>query len=467
MRSRRALYHQVRQLPGRVDVVEERRLAVLVEVVHDRVVAAEALGETVAAREAELRLQAEDGLRRIERVERRLRRPPFLAEHRENVLIVPLVNRREHGCLRKEENSSRDSHESARRSGVTEKPQGEGVLPQLPSRLEVVSSKKPRKTGVLHGIRRANPLPNARTEHPRPPREARWNRTSLGTPRPGGPAAGGCRVGLLFHRSTWTCSFPPWPSTRDVSTTPPRSVRAETRSEPSSTSSRRPTARESTTSSWRSTGRRCRSSTGAPSPGRARILADGVVAQGVAMDALTCRARSAPRRPTRQGRRIEIRPARELRITYSITSRTPHRAAVDVGGVPPRSPTSSSSPRPGPSVSSPRRLAALQGLAQGADETNCIVVGEDRVENGDLRFADEFVRHKALDLLGDLALVGRPRPRARHRAPRGARPPHGAGRRPAPGALVELQDRSSAATPVAAYRREEAGREPGGNRADR
>jgi UDP-3-O-[3-hydroxymyristoyl] N-acetylglucosamine deacetylase len=30
------------------------------------------------------------------------------------------------------------------------------------------------------------------------------------------------------------------------------------------------------------------------------------------------------------------------------------------------------------------------------------------VENGDLRFADEFVRHKALDLIGDLALVGRP-----------------------------------------------------------
>ena len=28
--------------------------------------------------------------------------------------------------------------------------------------------------------------------------------------------------------------------------------------------------------------------------------------------------------------------------------------------------------------------------------------------NGNLRFADEFVRHKVLDLVGDLALIGRP-----------------------------------------------------------
>ena len=49
-----------------------------------------------------------------------------------------------------------------------------------------------------------------------------------------------------------------------------------------------------------------------------------------------------------------------------------------------------------------------KGLARGASEENCIVVGDSDVVNGDLRFADEFVRHKALDLVGDLALVGRP-----------------------------------------------------------
>ena len=48
------------------------------------------------------------------------------------------------------------------------------------------------------------------------------------------------------------------------------------------------------------------------------------------------------------------------------------------------------------------------GLARGASPENCLVVGEERVEYGSLRFPDEFVRHKVLDLLGDLALVGRP-----------------------------------------------------------
>jgi UDP-3-O-[3-hydroxymyristoyl] N-acetylglucosamine deacetylase len=36
------------------------------------------------------------------------------------------------------------------------------------------------------------------------------------------------------------------------------------------------------------------------------------------------------------------------------------------------------------------------------------VLNEDGVMNGPLRFPDEFGRHKALDLIGDLALVGRP-----------------------------------------------------------
>jgi UDP-3-O-[3-hydroxymyristoyl] N-acetylglucosamine deacetylase len=48
------------------------------------------------------------------------------------------------------------------------------------------------------------------------------------------------------------------------------------------------------------------------------------------------------------------------------------------------------------------------GLARGGSVENCIVLGDDDVMNGPLRFRDEFVRHKILDLLGDLALVGRP-----------------------------------------------------------
>jgi UDP-3-O-[3-hydroxymyristoyl] N-acetylglucosamine deacetylase len=47
------------------------------------------------------------------------------------------------------------------------------------------------------------------------------------------------------------------------------------------------------------------------------------------------------------------------------------------------------------------------GLIRGASRENCIVLTRDGIENGPLRFADEFVRHKVLDLIGDLALLGR------------------------------------------------------------
>jgi UDP-3-O-[3-hydroxymyristoyl] N-acetylglucosamine deacetylase len=48
------------------------------------------------------------------------------------------------------------------------------------------------------------------------------------------------------------------------------------------------------------------------------------------------------------------------------------------------------------------------GLIRGASRDNCIVLTRDGLENGPLRFPDEFVRHKVLDLVGDLALLGKP-----------------------------------------------------------
>lgn len=48
------------------------------------------------------------------------------------------------------------------------------------------------------------------------------------------------------------------------------------------------------------------------------------------------------------------------------------------------------------------------GLASGGRLDNCILVGEDNVINTELRFADEFVRHKILDIVGDLYLLGYP-----------------------------------------------------------
>jgi len=47
------------------------------------------------------------------------------------------------------------------------------------------------------------------------------------------------------------------------------------------------------------------------------------------------------------------------------------------------------------------------GLIRGASTDCAIIVAGGQVQNGPLRFPDEFVRHKVLDLIGDLALLGR------------------------------------------------------------
>jgi len=53
------------------------------------------------------------------------------------------------------------------------------------------------------------------------------------------------------------------------------------------------------------------------------------------------------------------------------------------------------------------QLKAL-GLIKGGSLENAIVIGDDEILNEELRFQDEFVRHKVLDLLGDLVLLGSP-----------------------------------------------------------
>ncbi|WP_263410979.1 UDP-3-O-acyl-N-acetylglucosamine deacetylase [Terriglobus tenax] len=47
------------------------------------------------------------------------------------------------------------------------------------------------------------------------------------------------------------------------------------------------------------------------------------------------------------------------------------------------------------------------GLIRGVSDSSAIILTREGVQNGPLRFADEFVRHKVLDLIGDLALAGR------------------------------------------------------------
>ena len=49
-----------------------------------------------------------------------------------------------------------------------------------------------------------------------------------------------------------------------------------------------------------------------------------------------------------------------------------------------------------------------QGLGKGANYTNTLVVTDKGVKDNHVRFSDEFVRHKVLDFIGDLYLLGKP-----------------------------------------------------------
>jgi len=57
-----------------------------------------------------------------------------------------------------------------------------------------------------------------------------------------------------------------------------------------------------------------------------------------------------------------------------------------------------------------RDIEKLQtmGLAGGGKLNNCILIGDDKIINTDLRYPNEFARHKILDILGDFYLLGRP-----------------------------------------------------------
>ena len=48
------------------------------------------------------------------------------------------------------------------------------------------------------------------------------------------------------------------------------------------------------------------------------------------------------------------------------------------------------------------------GLIRGGSLENAVVLDDSGIVNHELRFPDEFVRHKMLDLLGDISLIGRP-----------------------------------------------------------
>jgi len=109
------------------------------------------------------------------------------------------------------------------------------------------------------------------------------------------------------------------------------------------------------------------------------------------------------------GRSIELRPAHRLTVDYRISFASP--AVGEQRFVGPLTPELfAEAVAPARTFGFLEEVEALRrrGLGKGATLDNCVVVDGGRVVSGQLRFADEFVRHKVLDLLGDLALLEYP-----------------------------------------------------------
>ncbi len=106
---------------------------------------------------------------------------------------------------------------------------------------------------------------------------------------------------------------------------------------------------------------------------------------------------------------LQILPASEFRISYTLDHEHP-AVGVQVASFVPNERVFVEELAPARTYGFLKDLELLrqQGLALGGSLANAVVVGQERVLNGALRFHDEFVRHKILDVIGDLALVGRP-----------------------------------------------------------
>ena len=120
----------------------------------------------------------------------------------------------------------------------------------------------------------------------------------------------------------------------------------------------------------------------------------------------------AVRRPIsiRDGERaILALPARDFRISYAIDF--PHPAiGYQAVALSVDEEVFAASIAPARTFCLLRDVQAMRasGRARGGSLDNAVVVGDEGIVGGALRFRDEFVRHKVLDLIGDLALLGQP-----------------------------------------------------------
>ncbi len=113
---------------------------------------------------------------------------------------------------------------------------------------------------------------------------------------------------------------------------------------------------------------------------------------------------------SQEDKRIAAYPCREYRVTYAIEFDHPQLGYQELTASLWHEREFVEKLSPARTFTLERDVEALRhlGLARGGSLDNAVVVGEDGVLNPELRFPDEFVRHKMLDLTGDLSLLGYP-----------------------------------------------------------
>jgi len=145
--------------------------------------------------------------------------------------------------------------------------------------------------------------------------------------------------------------------------------------------------------------------------GSASLFVEGLVRAGFAEQAGARRALSvtAEAEIAEAGKSIRARPFEGLRVHFMVDYGHAHlgrqQLTLDL------SPLSYASElAPARTFCFQHEIEAMQanGLARGGDLGNALVIGPQGLLNPPLRFADEFVRHKILDFVGDLSLAGAP-----------------------------------------------------------
>jgi UDP-3-O-[3-hydroxymyristoyl] N-acetylglucosamine deacetylase len=107
---------------------------------------------------------------------------------------------------------------------------------------------------------------------------------------------------------------------------------------------------------------------------------------------------------------ISVHPCPEYRVTYGIEFPHPALAYQELTASLWSEAAFAEKLAPARTFTFESEVEALRraGLARGGSLENAVVVGASGILNAELRFPDEFVRHKMLDLTGDLSLLGHP-----------------------------------------------------------